>query len=382
MRHLIPALQHYAWGSKSYIQQLISQPEHEIIAELWLGAHPKAPARIDGVGLDSLIAQDPESWLENCSKPSKPRLPYLLKILAADEPLSIQVHPDKAQAERGFANEEALSIPLDDPHRNYKDDNHKPELIMALTPFDALCGIRDFPQIVEIFEHCALGAFFTKYPQFKQMPNLTSFTELYKEILSAGVQGLDEHILKLGTLGKWDAEFRYAQKLIGFYPADPFVIAPFIMNLICLKPQTAMFLPAGIPHAYLKGAGVEIMAASDNVLRAGLTPKHIDKDELLTIARLEPYKPHIISVPLTPNELHYYPTPAEDFCLATCTLEEEVTLSNLRYPAIILCLKGDFVLQSAEQRLPLSQGEAAIITARDGSITAKGAASFVLAGPG
>lgn len=382
MHYLTPRIQTYAWGSRSFIQGLLSEYQEDKIAELWLGAHPKAPAGIEGQALDALLMSDPDYWFGAEAKAGAARLPYLLKVLAADEPLSIQVHPSKAQAEQGFARENVLGVPLDGNERNYKDDNHKPELIMALTPFDALCGIRDYPEIIELFRLYQLDTFFASFAAFALSPDRASFTELYMELLSGETKGIALHLQQLESKAAYAEELVCARQLLTHYPDDPFVIAPFIMNLIRLRPHDAIFLEAGIPHAYLKGAGVEIMASSDNVLRAGLTPKHIDKDELLAIARLEPYLPELLTVPDPADTLHYYPCPSQDFRLASCDLKDKIVISDIRKPAIILCLEGYLRLHSSEQELILTKGKAAIATAADAVILAKGPAYFVVAQPG
>ncbi|MDY0336794.1 MAG: mannose-6-phosphate isomerase, class I [Candidatus Cloacimonadaceae bacterium] len=382
MKLLTPSLQRYAWGSKSYIQDLISLPHEGVIAEMWLGAHSKAPARIGEHSLEQVIAQNPELWIDPSLMSKTRTLPYLLKVLAADEPLSIQVHPNKTQAEQGFAREEALGIALDDPRRSYKDSNHKPELIMALTPFTALCGIRDFRQIIRIFEAYDIGKYLPAYPRFRASADQDSFRALYTQILSGRLDGIEEQLNQLEPVEDYQDELIWARRLAVKYPGDPFIIAPFIMNLITLSPASAMFLAAGIPHAYLQGAGVEIMAASDNVLRAGLTPKHIDKADLLNIARLEPYTPGIITVPDTQNILHRYPVPVEDFALLSCKLHNEMLLPELNKPAIILCLEGNIRLQKGNEVLDLPKGRAAIIGNEDRQIMAKGSAYFVVAMPG
>lgn len=379
MYYLKPTLQTYAWGSRSFIQALIAQPQHEKIAELWLGAHPKAPAKVAEASLDALISQDPERWLGTEINRQYGKLPYLLKVLAADEPLSIQVHPTKAQAEQGFAREEALGLAMNDPSRSYKDANHKPELIMALTPFDALCGIRAYDQIIDIFSVCRLQSCFSAYADFALKPALSTFRVLYQEILSAEVSGLSARILKLSASGTWQAEIKAAQSLISYYPTDAFVIAPLIMNLMHLAPHDAMYLDAGIPHAYLKGAGIELMASSDNVLRAGLSPKYIDKAEVLAIVELEPYIPKILRVSPQMNTLQYYPSPAKDFRLAVCDLKGELQLPQLHKPAILLCLQGSLRLSSHQGELILNQGQAAIILAEDEHISVANAAYFVIA---
>ncbi|HQQ67695.1 MAG TPA: mannose-6-phosphate isomerase, class I [Candidatus Cloacimonadota bacterium] len=382
MHVLKASLQTYAWGSRSFIQNLLSIKQPEIVAEMWLGAHPQAPSTIDGQPLDALIAADPKKWRGSVPDHDKPVLSYLLKVLAAAEPLSIQVHPDLEQAARGYANENARGIALDDPKRNYKDPNHKPELILALTPFDALCGIRDYPQIAAILTNFKISPFYVNAVKFCQNQDQDSFQTLFEEILAGPKPGLSQHLLQYEGTTEYTDELNTARSLLQYYPDDPFVIAPFIMNLIHLQPSEAIFLAAGIPHAYLRGAGVEIMAASDNVLRAGLTPKHVDKAELLATVRLESYIPEIIRVPDIPNSLQTYPVPVPDFQLSIARVQGEMRLDPERRPAIILCLEGSLVLQADSDALPLQRGDSAIILPDDALHTVSGNAHFVLAQSG
>jgi mannose-6-phosphate isomerase len=381
--HILKAsLQTYAWGSRSFIQNLLSISEPEIIAEMWMGAHPQAPSTIDGQPLDALIAADPKKWLGSCHDGDKPALSYLLKVLAASEPLSIQVHPNLAQAVRGFAAENARGIALNDPMRSYKDANHKPELILALTPFDALCGIRDYRQIAAIFSAFKISPFYVNAAKFCQNQDHDSFHALFEEILAGAKPELNQHLLLLEGTREFGDELSSVRSLLHYYPNDPFVIAPCIMNLIHLQPSEAIYLAAGIPHAYLHGAGVEIMAASDNVLRAGLTPKHVDKQELLATVRLESYIPEIIRVPDIPNALHTYPTPVTDFQLSRVRVDGEMHLDPECKPAIILCLEGSLLLRTDCDNLPLQRGESAIILPDDALSSVSGKAHFVLAQSG
>ncbi|HOA28477.1 MAG: mannose-6-phosphate isomerase, class I [Candidatus Cloacimonetes bacterium] len=379
MHVLKSSLQAYAWGSRSFIHNLLSISEPEIIAEMWMGSHPQAPSTIDGQPLDALIASDPQKWLGSDYEVEKPALSYLLKVLAASEPLSIQVHPNLAQAVRGFAAENSRGIALNDPMRNYKDANHKPELILALTPFDALCGIREYHQIATILSTFQISPFYVNAAKFCQNQDHDSFHALFVEILAGAKPELNKHLLLLDGTGEFGDELSSVRSLLHFYPNDPFVIAPCIMNLIHLRPSEAIYLAAGIPHAYLHGAGVEIMAASDNVLRAGLTPKYVDKQELLATVTLESYIPEIIRVPDIPNALHTYPTPVTDFQLSSGWVQGEMHLDPECKPAIILCLKGALVLQTDSDALPLQRGESAIILPDDALLSVSGNARFVLA---
>ncbi len=378
MLHLTPALQNYAWGSRVFIQSLLGITDDAPLAEAWYGAHPKATSTIQGLALYGLIAADPRAWLGKKSG----ELPYLLKILAADQALSLQVHPDKEQAEAGFKRENKAGIALDSPQRNYRDPNHKPEFILALTDFEAMCGIRDFPQIVEIFSALGFDSFFFSFPPFAQNPTFATFKKLYQEILiNSEIPGLSAHIRELSSSERYNKELRAIQRLNRLHPTDRTVLAPAFMNLITLRPNQGMHLSAGIPHAYLKGSGIEIMANSDNVLRAGLTPKHIDPDELLKIVNLQPFMPDILSLELKANKLISYGAKVPDFHLRRLVLSGEYTLPRLPGARILLCLAGNAEL-SQEHKISLSKGQSIILADCEQGITFTGDADIIIASRG
>lgn len=376
MKYLSPALQHYLWGSHSFIQTFLQVHEYGPLAEAWYGAHPKAPSLVEGRRLDEIIAAEPAYWLGS----QELKLPYLIKILAAEQALSIQVHPSKSQAELGFARENELGLSLTDPSRNYRDNNHKPELLMALTDFHALCGFRTHYQIVEAFQHCEIDRIFQSFSRFADDPNDINFTSLYKEIISSQPQSnLKAMLLQLPAEGKWAEEIHWMHELITLYPEDNSVISPLLMNLILLKPYQAISLEAGIVHAYLKGAGIEIMASSDNVLRAGLTPKHIDTAELLRIMRMEPYLPKIIAPSQRINQLMEYPTPVQDFALYRLQLQGQMQLPTMPGPRILLGLQGKAELRMGAQSLMLNKADSIIIPHEEQGITLVGEAEIVVA---
>lgn len=376
MQYLKPSLQTYAWGSHSFIQDFLKLDSPGPLAEAWYGAHPKAPAMVGNESLQMLISRQPAFWLG----PKLDSFPYLLKILAASQALSIQVHPSKTQAEQGFARENKLGIPLSDPTRNYQDDNHKPELFMALTDFHALCGFRTFTELVDGFESCHLGSFFAHYPAFRKNPQRENFARLYREILDPQpLPKLTEHIGKLKPQGKWEKEILWMQRLLKLYPHDKNIIAPLYLNLIELKPYEAIFLPTGIVHAYLKGAGIEIMACSDNVLRAGLSPKHIDPAELLQTISLEPYAPQLITAPPIKNQMVGYLAPVKDFLLARILLEGEMELPAIAGPRILLCLSGEAKVIHKQQELILHSAQSIIIPHLEQKPQLTGKAEIILA---
>ena len=280
----------YAWGSRTAIPELLGVPPRDLpAAELWLGAHPDDPAGVPDhdTGLDELIAADPAGLLGGDVVASfGPHLPFMLKVLAAETALSIQVHPDLAQARAGFADEDARGVPRSAPQRNYKDANHKPELLCALTEFDALCGFRTVPETLRLLDALDVDAL-SEYRTMLAGPDglRATFTALLEVAdpaalvadVVAGARRLD------GSGAEWADEVGWVVRLAAQFPGDVGAVLSLLLNLVRLGPGEAIFLAAGNVHAYLYGLGVEILANSDNVLRCGLTPKHVDVAELLRI---------------------------------------------------------------------------------------------------
>jgi mannose-6-phosphate isomerase len=290
-------MQHYAWGDPVAIPRMLhlENPSGKPCAEYWMGAHPDLPfdAELGGhvVPLNELIAKHPRVVLGNeVARAFDDRLPFLFKLLAAAEPLSIQVHPSKQAAEQGFLKENELGVPLNAPHRNYRDDNHKPELMMALEPFYGLRGFRPFEAIKETLESVPEFNSFAEqfsgdaaslkavYERFMRMKD-----EEVHQVLHPVVERLKSNHLS-SPYSKSDREYwvlRSDACYSGGGRHDRGLFAVFLLNLVCLQPGQAMFLPAGVLHAYLEGVGMELMANSNNVLRGGLTPKHVDVGELI-----------------------------------------------------------------------------------------------------
>lgn len=350
-------VQAYAWGSRTAIPGLLGQPPSTTpVAELWMGAHPKAPSRvrIDGqpVGLDALIARDPEAFLgPETARRFHGQLPFLFKILAAREVLSIQAHPSQAQAQEGFARENALGLPLDAPHRNYRDPHHKPELILALSPFWGVNGFRAPADIhAWIVKLCprSLGGLAAG---MRREPEAETLKGFYRGLmgLDAGQrrEALAEALAHAAPQADQDPVCRWVVDIQRQYPQDLGALAPAYLHLVRLEPGEAMYLPAGQLHAYLQGVGLEIMANSDNVLRGGLTGKHVDLPELLKVLRFDAAPPR--RVPATPAAAGetVFPTPAAEFLLARleprpgCDFQAPAE----RGPEILLCLEGQACLE-------------------------------------
>ncbi|TPQ20179.1 mannose-6-phosphate isomerase, class I [Streptomyces sporangiiformans] len=345
MDRLDNTIRPYAWGSATAIPHLLGvEPTGEPQAEMWMGAHPGAPSRTARGPLTELIDAAPERELgaETVAK-FGPRLPFLLKILAAGAPLSLQVHPDLAQAKEGYEDEERRAVPIDAPHRNYKDANHKPELICALTEFDGLCGFRAPLEAADLLAALEVDSLKPYVDLLHAHPEDAALREVLTAVLSADTEQMagtvTEAAAACARLG--GAHAPYAD-LADHYPGDPGVIAAMLLNHVRLQPGEALFLGAGVPHAYLNGLGVEIMANSDNVLRCGLTPKHVDVPELLRIVRFEAGDPGVLRPEASPDGEEVYETPIDEFRLSRYVLAEGAPSRDLtlRTPQILLCTAG------------------------------------------
>ncbi|MEU3536445.1 mannose-6-phosphate isomerase, class I [Streptomyces murinus] len=335
----------YAWGSPTAIPQLLGvEPTGEPQAEMWMGAHPGAPSRTARGTLAEVIDADPERELgkETVAR-FGPRLPFLLKLLAAGAPLSLQVHPDLEQAREGYADEERRGVPIDAPHRNYKDANHKPELICALTEFDGLCGFREPAHAAELLAALGVDSLKPYVDLLGAHPEEAALREVLTAILSADradmARTVAEATAACARLGGDHAPYA---GLAHHFPGDPGVIAAMLLNHVHLQPGEALFLGAGVPHAYLDGLGVEIMANSDNVLRCGLTPKHVDVPELLRVVRFEAGDPGVLRPEAAPDGEEVYETPIDEFRLSRYALAEggaahDLTRDTLQ---ILLCTAG------------------------------------------
>ncbi|MEU1013837.1 mannose-6-phosphate isomerase, class I [Streptomyces sp. NPDC005890] len=345
MDRLDNTIRPYAWGSPTAIPHLLGvEPTGEPQAEMWMGAHPGAPSRTARGTLVEVIEADPERELgARAVARFGPRLPFLLKILAAGAPLSLQVHPDLKQAEEGYADEERRGIPVDAPHRNYKDANHKPELICALTEFDGLCGFRDPVRAADLLDGLGVDSLKPYVDLLHAHPEDAALREVLTAILSAD-PGEMAHTVAEATAACTRLGGAYAPyaDIAHHYPGDPGVIAAMLLNHVRLQPGEALFLGAGIPHAYLNGLGVEIMANSDNVLRCGLTPKHVDVPELLRIVRFEPADPGVLRPEASPEGEEVYETPIDEFRLSRYVLPKGGSAHDLTRdtPQILLCTAG------------------------------------------
>ncbi|MFD4526375.1 mannose-6-phosphate isomerase, class I [Streptomyces sp. NPDC058470] len=335
----------YAWGSTTAIPRLLGvEPTGEPQAEMWMGAHPGAPSRTERGPLTEVIDEDAEKELGRAAVAKfGPRLPFLLKILAAGAPLSLQVHPNLEQAQEGYEDEERRGVPIDAPHRNYKDANHKPELICALTEFDGLCGFRAPAEAAELLAGLDVDSLKPYVDLLHAHPEEAALREVLTALLSADRDDLAHTVTEAAAAcARLGGSYAPYAEIAHHYPGDPGVIAAMLLNYVQLQPGEALFLGAGVPHAYLNGLGVEIMANSDNVLRCGLTPKHVDVPELLRVVRFEASDPGVLRPEASPDGEEVYETPIDEFRLSRYVLPQDAAPHDLTAatPQILLCTAG------------------------------------------
>lgn len=388
-------IQNYAWGSRTSLAELLGRPPAtQPEAELWIGAHPKAPSRLsDGRSLLEVIRTDPEGMLGNDVQARfGARLPFLLKVLAVDSPLSLQAHPNLEQAARGFMREERAGVLIDAPERTYKDDNHKPELLCALTPFEALSGFRRPEHAAELFE--ALGVSSIDLGRELRSGDPDALKRAFSMLMTlppearsrvvSDVLGRCEGASQAGSLtashGRFEGSIRWALKLGAQYPGDIGAVASLLLNHLSLAPLEAVYLEAGRLHAYLCGTGVEIMANSDNVLRGGLTPKHVDVPELLDVLVFD--SPAVGPSPTRelPSGEVCYETPAPEFRLSRIELGPDLRFrkdpARAVGPEILLCVEGQASLEQLGPTpvvpRPLRRGHACFLPASSAAYELRG----------
>ena len=385
------SIQEYAWGSYTAIPELLGNdsPANTPQAELWMGAHPKAPSKVKCNGkwrsLLELIDKNSQDILgEKVAQKFNNRLPYLFKVLAAAKPLSIQAHPSLGQAGEGFERENRLGIPLDAPNRNYKDDNHKPECICALSAFWALNGFRKIPDMISLMDKICPQGLKKEFDLFRHQPDSRGLKEFFKAMLTTDrtiqKQIINDAVKNAAQVKDKDKAYQWMIDLHEQYPADIGVFSPIILNLIRLEPGQAMFLPAGTLHAYLDGVGIELMANSDNVLRGGLTPKHVDVKELLNVLNFEEREINILKMEKINSCEHRYESHAQEFSLSVIAVKTDAGYFSLdkRCVEILLCTDGNAVVTdlAGNNSVAISKGMSILIPAVLEKYSIKGNAVF------
>jgi mannose-6-phosphate isomerase len=392
MELLTGVIQPYAWGSRTAIAEFLGvEPTGEPQAELWFGAHPLAPSLADGEPLDKLVAHDPVGVVGRASvEVFGSRLPFLLKIIAAAQPLSLQAHPSREQAEAGYAREQAAGVPRDAPHRTYRDGWPKPELLCAIVETEALCGFREPEETYHLLEKLAVDSALALVAPLADadVPAAERLRMVFSRLLRLTPDErtvISEIVTAAGAVTAPDDLVSFARtagELNAHYPGDPGVLAALLMNRITLQPGDALFMPAGNLHAYLSGGGVEIMANSDNVMRGGLTPKHVEVDELLTILDFTPGLRGLITPVEESRGVWRYPTPAPEFTLWRLEPHgEPVAVPAAGSGRVVLVTDGDLSATSSTSKLDLVRGEAALLSAGEEAVLTGRGTAFV-GGPG
>jgi len=366
----------YAWGSTDLIPDYFGlEVTGKPIAEIWFGTHDGSPTEVEGSNksLHELLQEQGKTA----------RLPFLLKILAAGAPLSIQAHPNSAQAAEGFARENAAGIAISAPNRNYKDDKAKPELIVALSPrFDALVGFSSAAQIKE------------RFAQLQEVSTSIKLTEVLARWISLLESPFGIRTIFLDALNSNECDESFISELIDSAEQCPALVdlvvhlaehhghdrgiaTALLMNHMILKSGEGVFVPAGMPHAYLSGLGVEVMLASDNVLRGGLTPKHIDIEELAKVLVFEETEPKLVGTKPLAVGLEEFELPTPEFTFYRANVGSSNLLADINLPgdAIVLCTQGSVAVSN-------SQGEREVLNNGEAVFMAGDARSFSLAGSG
>jgi mannose-6-phosphate isomerase len=385
------AVRTYAWGSRTAIADFTGRPSPTAHpeAELWFGAHPGDPAWLQTAegerSLLDALHDDPDGQLGTATRERfGGSLPFLVKVLAADEPLSLQAHPSAAQAVDGFAQEERRGIPVSAPVRNYRDRSHKPELLVALEPFGALAGFAPVARSLEFMRALAVSDLDPYIDLLSGQPDADGLRAVFTTWITLPQPDLD--VLVPATLdgaiqyvrsGKktFATEAKTVLELGERYPGDAGVLAAILLNRLTLQPGEAIYLSAGNLHSYLHGVGVEVMANSDNVLRGGLTPKHVDVPELLKVLDFTPAPEGAIRAETTRDGMELrYQTPAPEFAVSVLNIDgdwlgHEVDASaHHDGPQILLCTEGSTVVHAKAASLTLERGSAAWVSAEDGPI--------------
>jgi len=378
-------IRHYAWGSHTALAELQGRrsPAAEPEAELWIGAHPVAPScvqtREGPVPLDRWIAASPSRVLgADLARRFEGELPFLLKILAVERPLSLQAHPDAKQAREGFARDEAKGMALDAPARSYRDPRPKPELVCALRPFKALYGFREPAEIVVRFRMLGVSRLASWLDDLERQPDADgwkrAFAALYDLPPEARAAVVLEAARAAARVEAREPSLAWVRRLAEAYPGDLGALAPVYLHEVALDAGEALYVGAGELHCYLSGFAVEVMANSDNVLRGGLTSKHVDVEELLRVLRFEVAPPRFRPGEDVNPSVRGYRTPAREFDPAEIALGEREALTLGPELAVLLAGEGEPRLEGpGGEPLALSPGEAALVTAGDETCTVRGA---------
>ena len=368
-------VQHYAWGGFEFIPNLInfSNKDYKPCAEYWLGAHPSAPSIIEiankSHNLFELIQQYPQQILSKSIQEKFGELPYLFKVLDVKDMLSIQVHPTKAEAVKGFEREEAAGIPINAPNRNYKDKNHKPEVMIALGEFYLLHG---FLSLQEIENRLTAIKELNVLLHILKREGIQSLYQFLMEMTQEEVDSILTSLVKREIRKKFNGELDKSQPgwwvsklfndVVEVKNIDRGVFSIYLFNIVCLQKGEGIFQSAGVPHAYLEGQNIELMANSDNVLRGGLTPKHIDVPELMKHTLFEPIIPKVLKGTLRGGVENMYDCPVDDFDISKINLTSNNSYQALSTsPEIFIVIEGGAVVNGSGLNISIKRGDSFII---------------------
>lgn len=375
MLRLQGTAQRYAWGTVEAIPKLLQQPaDGSPYAEYWMGAHPTAPAKVEGRPLNEFLAERPEVLGSASRDAFGDQLPYLMKVLSARHALSLQAHPSREQAAEGFAREDAEGLARDASERTYRDDWPKPEILIAVDEFHTLSGFREPRRTEALFAGLGVAdELASVIGPLTERRGTAALQEVFLDVLS--LSGERAHLSELvcaaavnhqDSPGELGAFARTVIELDAVFPGDPGVLAALLMNRVVIPPGQGIYVPAGHMHAHLRGTGIEIMANSDNVIRGGLTPKHVDVGELIKVVNFEPIDPELTTPEVVCDGLLHYPTPCPEFDVWRIDAAADtapVELPGAGSARVLFLVSGSGTLTNGADTLSLSQGGAAFIPA-------------------
>lgn len=393
MQEIHGTAMHFPWGTSDAIPAILGIPaDGRPFAEYWLGAHPVAPSLVADQRLDQLVANDISILGPAATDAFGGRFPYLLKLLSARHALSIQAHPNRELAEEGFAREEAAGIRIGDAQRSYKDDWPKPELLVALSDFELLAGFRNPADTFELFDRLGVAeALESVIGPLWARRGASATEEVFLDVLSITDDRLHlvSEVLVAAVRHAGDADevgdlARLIIELDASFPGDPGILAACLMNHVTLKPGEAVFVPPGTMHAHLSGTGVEVMANSDNVVRGGLTNKHIAVEELVSVVDFSDSLIEVLRGSEVEPGVWHYPVNCIEFAVwrIESRAGRETAVPADGAARIVLVTRGDAMLRGDGTTLPLEHGQAALLAAGDAHATLSGDAQIFVAAPG
>ncbi|EGR8988705.1 mannose-6-phosphate isomerase, class I [Vibrio vulnificus] len=366
-------IQNYVWGSQTAITELfgIDNPEQVPQAEIWMGTHPNGCSKLAHTGmlLSDFIQSDPANVLGDYTVERFGDLPFLFKVLSAEKPLSIQVHPSREKAIEGYQKENLQGLQLTDSSRNYKDDNHKPELVYALTFYKAMNGFRTIEEIVSLFDQAKVETLRLDLEKLIIEPTSTGLKAFFDVVMNLSAERKQRALAELlqavdqpAKTAKAREAFELIKEFRQDYRDDIGLFSPLLLNIVELEPGEAMFLHAETPHAYVKGTGLEIMANSDNVLRAGLTPKHMDIAELIANTNfISTDRDKLILKPFNIENKTAYPIPVEDFSFEIVNVETTERRQYVRSAEILFCIEGNCAIRHGSDVVTVAAGESVFV---------------------